>query len=332
MKHIKLLLLILLLSCSTTKESFKFAPTEECKICEELVKQPIESRNDSLFDKYKDLCSKYYEYLGDSIVFNISQYSGFRNPIMFLESKYFFDKSFIFDSTNNNINYKLAYLYNLINSTQRMKYHFQKVNDSNLKVRNIFSGKLNNYFPFYKQKQYFELGDSLTYIFKKFKNECSITFKTYCFEDCKFPSSYIKIFENSSFTIYGNGYFKGEIEYEKVKGYLTDDLLEQFLSEINNIRIFSLNNHFFYFGNKYNRINLRSQYYITDICDLYYEIIVKTPVMSFSLPILGLLLPEITLYESLNYNCPFSKNICNLEKFWLKYYNYDFLKQYEIKK
>lgn len=53
------------LSCSTTKESFKFVPTDECKICEELVKQPIESRNDSLFNKYKDLCSKYYKYFGE---------------------------------------------------------------------------------------------------------------------------------------------------------------------------------------------------------------------------------------------------------------------------
>lgn len=247
----------------------------------------------------------------------------------------FFDKSYIFDSTNNNINYKLAYLYNLINSTQRMKYHFQKVNDSNLKVRNIYSGIMNNNLPFYLQKQYFELGDSLLSILHTFKKDFSITFKIYTEIASKYSYSYSS---KNSFTIKGDGSFEGIVEdivpyvsNHVVKGYLPNHILEQIIEELNSIRMFSLNNNFFYSKNKENFIHLRNQYYITDTYDSYFEITINTPIMRFSSSVLWLLLPDVEYYKLLNYTCPFSKNICNLENFWLKYYNYDFLKQYETK-
>jgi hypothetical protein len=342
-------MVILLSSCSVTKESISFIPKNNCKDCEEFLKNISFLNNDSVFRNNSKYCIEYFLTKGDVLM----------TQKMFLEldlyqSILYFKKALEIDTSNQEVTFKIAYLYDLIDSSDSAKYYYNKVNQKYLNLQNRYNEKEFPEIDVNEVKINLLYNDSLVTHFIKYGRKASITFDyEYDYSNASFglpcwDSFYYNVFTKKIYlTIFGNGEFESRGCYEinntselYFKGKLTDSLLIQILKNFEDIRFLTFQNLFDFDDRGINRFwfwYAIKPLYTIEGPTVFFRISLKTPDFNNSICVLDLTDEngpwnnvQFTNYPKIPWDkIKIHKNWIKLyksSKLWDNTFNYDLLK------
>ncbi len=196
-------------------------------------------------DKFNSLVKE-----GDSFYWH----SSCINNLYFLKAIESYNKALEIDSTNQEVLFKIAYYYDIMDSVNLAKQYYQKINAKYLKIKDNYK---NIEYPEIHVKKVidnFMNENSFVEKFRKFGKKSSITLDYYYSNNHKYilyPNwfdYYIReiFYKKIFFTIYGNGDFEArnyELNSDSKKyfrGKLPDSILIKILQTIENGRIISL--------------------------------------------------------------------------------------------
>jgi tetratricopeptide (TPR) repeat protein len=333
---------ILLSSCSVTQESTGFIPGNNCKDCEEFVSKISIVKNDSNFIHNSNFCFDYFITKGDSCL----KIKHFKRQD-FQESIYFYKKGLEIDSTNQEAAFKIAYLYDLLDSINEAQYYYNKITQKYLNLKNRYNNKEFAEIDVEKIKKNFQYNDSILPQFIKFGKKSSITFDfinsftTFdgFLDNLLYKNIYLKIYGNGEFET--RGYFDVNTSSKiNFQGKQPDSLFIAILELLEDVRFLSFQNLFKFDddeGSSY--FNYDSRFGIivpaTGPWNLF-RITINTHDFSNSISIRGLSdekgpwsgftnnFPLITLDNVKS--SPIGLKLCMLSKLWICTFDYNLLK------
>ena len=178
------------------------------------------------------------------------------NKLYYTQAIERYEKALEIDSSNEEVLFKLAYYYDIIDSTNLAKHYYQTINSGHLKIKDYYKNIEYPKIDVSNVKKTFIYSDSLVEIFRKYGRKCSITFDYHLSYPEKYDSdkewffyNLEKIFEKRIFfTLYGDGEFEARKYDSNSKiffcGKLPDSILTIILKTLKNGRIITLK-HFF---------------------------------------------------------------------------------------
>jgi hypothetical protein len=280
--------------------------------------------------EYQKNCIKAILLKGDKMFHPDWQDEGCIKPAIEIYREAYFQ-----DTTDSDINFRLAYCYDHLDSVSEAEKYYNKTTESNITFNN-FTQDSQTDVDVKEIKHNFFYCDSIKNLFKKYPDKCSITLKLISYHTYLSPwyyrwlypfdfnsENYVKLKGDGKFSRNYDSLFSGKIPLE---------LLNSIVGIYQDARLLSFYNPFGY------KSNLSEISYDNTIPDyLYFEIELETPEFSKEIAVYGLFHPDHQTGEikfEQRYYCLNSRFFCKMKaiaQIWIllnhenlvKYKDYD---------